>query len=246
MQFGFDLSERIGTRATFGLVVLMSDETLEHDMRRMLPVEEVALYVSRIHCEPEVSGDTLSAMERDLPAAIALFPDDMPFDCVGYGCTSGTSVIGARKVAELVHSACSTAHVTEPVSALVAACGHLSLRKLAILTPYVEEVSSTLRSRIADAGIESPVFGSFNEGDDRRVARINPQSIFDAAVALVEGQDSDGLFISCTNLRTLDVIARLETRLGLPVLSSNQVMAWQMAQHAGLKLNAGFGRLIDG
>jgi len=46
----------------------------------------------------------------------------------------------------------------------------------------------------------------------------------------------DGVFLSCTNLRTLDILAPLQAELGLPVLSSNQVLALQMARLAGVKL----------
>ena len=47
--------------------------------------------------------------------------------------------------------------------------------------------------------------------------------------------------------RTLDVIAPLEDELGLPVLSSNLVMAWDMARAAGATdLLRGGGRLLAG
>jgi len=245
-QFDYQLSEKIGTKATIGLIVLMSDETLEHDMRRMVSVDDVALYVSRIHCDTDVTGDTLAQMERLLPASAALFPPNMAFDVVGYGCTSGTSVIGSDAISNIISSACQTTAVTEPISGLIAACRHLSIKKLAFLTPYVRHVSTTLLNVVNDAGLDTPLFGTFNERNDQKVARIDPKSTFDAAVALADGQDCDGVFLSCTNLRTLDIIPALENRLGIPALSSNQVMAWHMAQNAGLKLNRGFGRLIDG
>ena len=55
----------------------------------------------------------------------------------------------------------------------------------------------------------------------------------------------DGLFLSCTNLRTLDVIAKLETETGLPVLSSNQVLAWDLARRAEVTLpDNDFGQLF--
>ena len=47
-DFPFDLSDPIGRKATLGLVVLQADETIEYDFRRLLPMEEVALYVTRV------------------------------------------------------------------------------------------------------------------------------------------------------------------------------------------------------
>ena len=59
--------------------------------------------------------------------------------------------------------------------------------------------------------------------------------------------EADAVFLSCTNLRTLDIIEEIETPLGKPALSSNQVLAWDMARRAGLTLNhPGLGRLLAG
>ena len=147
MTFAYSLSDPIGYRATFGLIALQSDETIEHDFRRLLPTDGVSLYVSRVPSGLEVTGDTLAEMAEALPAAAGLFPRPVTFDAVGYGCTSGTSVIGASKVADLIGSGCKTRAVTEPVSALIAACRHLSVNRLAFLSPYIREVSERLRSR---------------------------------------------------------------------------------------------------
>ncbi len=54
----------------------------------------------------------------------------------------------------------------------------------------------------------------------------------------------DALFLSCTNLRTLPVIAALEETIGLPVLASNTVLAWHMARLAGARAQ-GPGRLLQ-
>ncbi|PJE33778.1 Asp/Glu racemase, partial [Pseudooceanicola lipolyticus] len=129
-----------------------------------------------------------------------------------------------------------TRAVTEPVSALVAACATLGLTRLAILSPYVAAVSERLRAVLAGQGIETPVFGSFEESEEARVARFAPESIHAAAVDLVRTGGVDGLFLSCTNLDTLDIIAPLEAETGLPVLSSNLVLAWHLGRLAGVAL----------
>ena len=38
---------------------------------------------------------------------------------------------------------------------------------------------------------------------------------------LADTPDADGLFISCTALRTIDILDDLERRLGKPVVSAN-------------------------
>ena len=55
----------------------------------------------------------------------------------------------------------------------------------------------------------------------------------------------DGVFLSCTNLRTLEVISPLEAETGLPLLSSNTGLAWHMLRLAGLAdAPAGYGELF--
>ena len=243
MAYTYDLVGKIGTRATLGLIVLQPDETIEHDFRRLLPLDDVALHASRIPSGTEVSGDSLAEMRNDLPAAARLLPRGLSFDVVGYGCTSGTSVIGADAIGQMIQGSCDTRYATEPVSGLVAACQALSVTRIAFLSPYVAEVSEALRATIQDAGIASPVFGSFDESIEARVARIAPQSIIDSAADLASQGDVDAIFLSCTNLRTLDAIAKIEAVTGLPVLSSNLVLAWHMANLSGIKLNGDWGRL---
>lgn len=229
--FPFTLAEMTAPR--FGLIALQSDETIEADMRRLLPTE-AAFLVSRVPSDTEVTSATLAALEAHLTAAAALFPTGFQFDAVGYGCTSGTAEIGADQVAANITSTTQATCVTEPLSGLIAACMHLGVRRLAVLSPYVAEVSSKLQNAVGAAGIATPVFGSFNVSTEATVVRIDRPSIEAAAVSLMDGSDVDALFISCTNLRTLDVIAPLEQRLGTPVLTSNQVLAWHMMRSAGV------------
>jgi len=233
--------------ALVGMVVLQSDETLEHDFQRLIPADKIVQHVTRVPSALEVSSGSLAAMEQAIPGAAGLFPRTARFEAVGYGCTSAASVIGPERVAELIGSACQTRHVSEPLSALIAACRALDLRNIAFLSPYVEEVSVTLRGALHKAGIATPVFGSFDEAEEAKVVRIDGPSIVDAAVALGRNGDCDAVFLSCTNLRTLDVIDEIEAEIGKPVLSSNQVLAWHLCALAGVDLrHEKMGRLLAG
>ena len=175
-------------------------------------------------------------MSENLPAAAGLLPRAAEFDVVGYGCTSGSAVIGAAEIAELVGSACDTKQVTEPLSSLLAICAARGVGRLAFLWPYVAGVSQTLREALGRRGVETPVFGTFDEVEDARVARISPISIRDAAIELGRSSKVDGVFLSCTNLQTLDVLGEIEAAVGKPVFSSNQVLAWNMARLAGVEI----------
>jgi maleate isomerase len=185
-------------------------------------------------------------MAAELPAAASLLPNSFTYQAVGYGCTSGTAVIGADQISLLVQQGCTTTAVSNPLTALIAGCKELGIQRLAFLSPYLESVSDHLRARIHEAGIETPIFGTFNEEVEANVVRISADAIIKAAVQLGQQSECDGIFLSCTNLRTLDVIADIEKRINKPVLSSNQVLAWHLAKLAGVSLpHHGYGRLIS-
>lgn len=242
-RFAYDLSDTDEPR--IGLIVLQTDESLERDLRQMIPAR-VNLLVSRVPSGADVSTATLGQMAVDLPAAARLLPQAQTYGVVGYGCTSGSAVIGPDVVRDLVQSGVPTQCVTNPVTALLAACAAMGLHRLGILSPYVATVSQTLRDVLGRGGIATPVFGSFDEASEARVVRIASASIIAATETLAAQGGIDALFLSCTNLRTLDVIAPLEARTGLPVLSSNQVLGWHLMRSAGLPDRLqGFGRLLS-
>lgn len=231
----FETDVGAGTRATLGVVVLKTDETMECDLRAFLPSDGVALYHTRIPFEPKVTSETLARMENDLSASVEMLPETAPFDAIGYGCTSGSAVIGEDRIAERVNSVYAKAAVTNPLSATKAALKALGAKRIALVTPYVPEVSQKMRDRFAEDGIETVTLASFEQIEDAVVARITPKSIYDAIVSTAAERPVDAVFVACTSLRTATVITQAEAELGIPVLSSNQAMAWHMMRLAGLK-----------
>lgn len=231
-----DLSYELTTdrQVQLGLIVLQSDETLEYDMRRLLPAD-VELLVSRVASGTELSHEMIAGMEGRLTGAAGLLPRDARISAVGYGCTSASAQIGSARVAELIQQGVETPHVTDPAAALIAACGALGLRRIALVSPYIASISDRLRGVLSEAGIETPRFGSFNEPVEGNVVRITARSLRDGALTLAEDDTCEAVFLSCTNLRTLDVIDNIEREIGKPVLSSNQVLAWHMLQMARIE-----------
>ncbi|MCR9086405.1 MAG: aspartate/glutamate racemase family protein [Rhodobacteraceae bacterium] len=245
MKLDFQTDGGIGTRAALGVIVLETDETLEHEFRRMMAGPGIAVYHSRIAMVPEVRPDTLARMEQDLPASARLLPPALRFDAIGFGCTSASTVIGSDRVARAINSVCAGAQVTDPLAAIIAACRALEARRLGFVTPYVAEVSAAMRGKLEDAGFEVAAFGSFEEGNDRVVARITEAALGAAIETVAARHPCDAVVVSCTNLRSLGVIAKAEAAIGVPVISSNQALAWNMLRLAGVTdPQPEFGRLF--
>ncbi|GMH57604.1 hypothetical protein TL16_g02422 [Triparma laevis f. inornata] len=228
------------TRTTIGLVVLSQDESAEDDFRTLFD-ETTRIHVSRIMSPDEISVESCLTMAPLITATASLFPRSVQLTSVGYGCTSATSVIGAERVSQLLKAGCDAANTTNPLTAAVAACSHLGVSKCGMVTPYVLEVNKTMIDQFEVLGsITTECLVSFVESNDYQVARIDPESMYEAAVKLAEDNVGkiDFLFLSCTNLRTLSVISQIENETGIPCLSSNLCWAWHMAQQSGAKLNS--------
>jgi maleate isomerase len=235
----------VATRAAIGVIVLATDQTMEHEFRRLLDVPGVAFYESRILNDAAITPRTLAAMEGRLTEATALILPGLPLDVVAFGCTSAAMVIGEEQVFARIREARPEVACTTPITAAFAAFQALGARRLALLTPYRADVNRFIRDYIEARGFRVPVMGSFNEEDDRKAARIDLASIRDAAIDLGRADEVDAVFVSCTSLRLIDAVTAIEAALRKPVTSSNHAMAWHCLRLAGIDdSRAGFGRLF--
>ena len=174
------LDDGLASRAAIGLIVLATDQTLEHEFRRLLDLPGVAFYESRILNEAAITPATLKAMEARLTAAAEVILPGLPLDVVAFGCTSAAMVIGEAQVFARIRAARPGMACTTPITAAFAAFAALGARRIALLTPYRADINRFMREYIEARGFAVPVMGSFNEEDDRRAARIDQASIRDA------------------------------------------------------------------
>jgi maleate isomerase len=120
----------------------------------------------------------------------------------------------------------------------------MKINDILFLSPYVSDVSNRLIAEIRSYGITTTVAGSFNEEIEQNVARIKPRSIVEAVRDIYSGQTA--IFISCTNLQTLDVIEVIEQEFSCVCFSSNQVLIWNMLRLAKIDHDVtGYGKLLS-
>jgi maleate isomerase len=241
----FECDGGSGSTAALGLIVLKADETIEAEFRPIFDGKGIALYHTRIDSAPEVTPETLMQMKARLTETAALLPGNRPLEVIGYACTSGATVIGSDAVSKAVQKAHPSANVTNPARALIAALRHLGVSKIGVVSPYVTEVSEVVCTLLRENAFVPAKVGSFEQGEEAVVARITLDSVEEAICTVGDDPEIEAVFASCTNLRTMAVIDRCEKRLGKPVVSSNQVLAWHMMTLAGLPTKgAGPGRLF--
>ena len=174
----FETDGGIAERAAIGLIVLATDYTIEHEWRYIMSgVPGVALYQSRILNDPQITPETLRAMEPRITQCTDVILPGANLNVVAYGCTSASMAIGEEKVFENIRTVRPDVECTTPITAAFAAFNAFGARRIGVLTPYRADVNQIVADYIRARGFEVPVFGSFNEENDGIVAAITPQSI---------------------------------------------------------------------
>ena len=234
----FETDAGIGTKARLGMIILQSDQTVEHEAAQLIHQHgadsQIGLYHTRIPNETEISEETLQQMADNLPQSASLMPSEFGFDAIGYGCTSGATIIGEDEVDRLIKTAHPNAKTTNPITACKAALRALNITSLALITPYAVTVTAAMQDNLQADGFKVNAVATFNQSDDFTVARITSDSLYKAVMAIGQRADCEAVFISCTSLRALPIIAKAEADLGKPVLSSNQVFIWHLMRLGGL------------
>ena len=244
-RIGFTTDTGAGSRARIGLLVLESDQTMEWEMRLMTHLSGVSVYHSRLANDVVVTPETLAKMETELPISAKLLPEYLALNAIGYGCTSGSTVIGENRVADILDAAHPGVPSSNPLTAAKAALNVMGVKRLGLVTPYTPDVTQAMQDRFEEAGIQITAVGSFYEDSDEVVGRIDPNSILEAAIAIGSSDKVDGVFVSCTSLRAAGIIERAEAVLNKPVTASNHALAWHLLRLAGVEDNVdGFGRLF--
>ncbi|MER9625518.1 aspartate/glutamate racemase family protein [Mesorhizobium sp. M0222] len=229
-------------KVRIGMVDLASGLTGEEEMHRILP-EDVLLLTTRVLNSDVISLSTLSAMQDDLARSVGTITPEEPLDVVIYCCTSGTIAIGESKLQSLIHSVRPSVACTNPFSAATAALRHIGASRIALLAPYTLEVTSYMRQAFRAKGFEIPYATTFGLERDAEICQVSHADILASARAQ-RRDDADALFISCTGLRVVGLIEQIEQELKIPVITSNQAMAWHALRLAGYDQNLpGYGML---
>ena len=139
-----ELDEGIASRAAIGLVVLATDQTMEHEFRALLRLPGVAFYQSRVFNDAEIRPDTLRAIGPRIAPSVALILPGIPLDVVAFGCTSATMTLGEEAVFAEIRKERPNVACTTPVTAALAAFRALGARSIGLLTPYAPEINASL------------------------------------------------------------------------------------------------------
>lgn len=235
--------------ARVGVLVPFTNTNLEADMMLLRPAG-VSFHFARIggydvDAVPD-SKQMAGLGEAPLDEPLRLLSGVKP-NIVMYGCTSATLTHGAEFDLDLARriSSLSGAKTVTAAGSLVQAAQTLGVSRIGFASPYVAQINDQAIAFLDGCGIETvsrfdyPVeLGNYGQGE------LDPGQVFDLGIK-ADHPDAQAIILSCTDMRALEIIDRLEEALGKPVISSNQAMLFAALELLGLDtMIAGYGTLL--
>ncbi|MEM1945195.1 MAG: aspartate/glutamate racemase family protein, partial [Nitrososphaerota archaeon] len=160
---------------------------------------------------------------------------DAGVDVIGLACTSGSFVKGSKQYLELEEIMAKTSGIPciTASGAVIRGLEALGCSRVALATPYTEEVTKLEERLLIDSGFSVTATRYAGLLDNTVIGMISESEI-SRWVTDMNLSGADAVFISCTNLKTFSTLTGLESVLGIPVISSNSATLWDMIRRAGV------------
>lgn len=237
-------------RARLGLLVPFTNTNFEPDMALLMP-PDITLHAARMggYDENEIpDADQMAGLgASDLDEPLRLLMGVKP-DAILYGCTSATLTHGPafdRDLAARIRTTSGAKTVTA-AGALVAALQELDITRIGFASPYVAAINDMAVAFLAQSGVTTLARSEMDRAlsnDDQ--GALTPDAIFTHALK-AHHADAQALVLSCTDMRSVETIARLEGAIGKPVITSNQAMAFETLRALDIPDPIpGFGHLLE-
>jgi maleate cis-trans isomerase len=186
----------------------------------------------------------MGSRERLLEGARRLAPRGV--SALVWACTSGSFIYGwegARRQAAEIQDALGIPASSTSL-AYVEALRALGLRRVAIAATYPEDIARAFEAFLSDAGLDPVAVTSRGIITAAEVGTLEQDEAL-ALVGAADGSNADAVLVPDTALHTIDAVEALERAAGKPVLTANQVSAWEGLRLAGADTRApGLGRLF--
>jgi maleate isomerase len=236
-------SPRYGWRARLGMLLPSGNVAAESQFNAMLPAG-VSLHTTRLKLTGSSDAELLAMTDRVEDGAGLLA--DACADLILFHCTAVTTWDAEmdRALPERITKATGLP-ATATSRALMAAFKALDVRRIVMVSPYIEAINARETAFLESRQISVLNAVGLGISQAKDMISVEPGEWYRLVRAHIR-DDADAYFISCTAVRSLEVVADLERDIGRPVVTSNQVAAWHALRMMGVRDTlTGFGQLFS-
>lgn len=234
-----------GWRGRIGLMIPSTVTTIDSEFHRLVP-DGVSVHTTRMfHTKstPEGLASLSDSIER---AAEELATAHV--NVIAFGCTSGGLLKGEKwekEIRERIEKTSGIPAVTT-IESVVEALQILGMNRVIVATPYVQEVNDLEKSFLEKKGVEVLGIRGIGIVESVEIGDQPPWVSYTLAKEVfLEYPQAGGIFISCTNFRTIEIIEKLEKDAQIPVVTSVQATLWNCLRkiHCNEPI-LGYGKLL--
>ena len=227
-----------------GLIALASDYMIEKDFIKIIKDKKVDFFVNRIESFNPLTRENLIKMAEKVTEVTSDILPGEKIDCIAYGCTSGTIAAGYDAIQKKIKDAKSEAIVTTPSTSSIKALKKLKVNKIAVFTPYSKKLNDEVLEFFKKENFEITANSYFGIESDIDIGKVDPNHLYEI-LSKMNLNGAEALFVSCTALPALSIIDKLEKKLNITVLSSNQTLIWDTLNSIKNKESTkGFGKIF--
>jgi len=213
-----------GERGKIGLIVPSANTVMEPEFNKMAPAG-IATFATRMFLK-EVRAETLAKMAEEVDRAVTELSTAQVHVMV-FGCTSGSLLKGPewdKQIVSRMETAGQVPSITTSGS-VVKALESIRARKVAVATPYLDELNIRVKEFLEQYGFEITDTKGLGLSKALEIGNQYPETAHDLAKRVCR-PGTDTVFISCTDFRTIEIIEALERELRVNVITSNQASFW--------------------
>jgi len=179
---------------------------------------------------------------------------DFDVGVIGFGCTSGSFFKGKKDPLWHLHLSKMIEdhvgiHCITATEAVLKALKVMSIEKVLLYGPYNEALLARMKETLEGNGfkvLHMDALGKYRTDRKRHIelSMERPETIY-RQVKHSFMPETEAIFVSCTSYRAIEVIEKMENDFKVPVLTSNQALAWACLRYLGINEPVtGYGRLL--
>ncbi|MCP2520049.1 aspartate/glutamate racemase family protein [Candidatus Aminicenantes bacterium AC-335-K20] len=216
-----------------GFIIPSSNTTIEREYSKIF-IEDISFHFCRLKLK-EITIEELETMENNVEEASELLTD-AKVDLICYACTSGSLYKGLTHEEEIVRriERKTRTKVITTAKSVLSALNRLNVKNISVATPYSSKINLKVREFLENNGFNILKLKGLGIIDNLKVGNISLEDVYNLAKQAYK-KGAECLFISCTNLRTLEVIDKLESELNIPVISSNSATLWNVLKNLNFR-----------